>query len=64
MTTSFELTKKTASFASDLDDDKNELLPADKIIAAWLVYQLHSFAEDLAGSRAGEIYCADDEVTT
>jgi hypothetical protein len=61
--TKFDLAEKSALFASMLDDEKNTLQPVDKSIAQWLVYQIHSFAENLAGERINEIYCPDDEVT-
>jgi hypothetical protein len=62
--TKFELANKAAGFASLLDDEKNTLQPVDKSIAEWLVYQIHSFAENLAGERVNEIYCPDDSEVT
>ena len=62
--TKFELAKKSAEFASMLDDEKNTLQPFDKSIAQWLVNQIHLFAENIAGNRSNEIYCPDDMQTT
>jgi len=61
--TKFELAKKSAEFASMLDDEKNTLQPLDKSIAQWLVNQIHFFAENIAGNRSNEIYCPDDTQT-